>query len=357
MDPGSLGVAIVGGSLFGLGLMPVFMLSWLAAVWLQDHLANRPLEEGLNLRTRKFLAGSLLVVGLATSLGELSGGIEGLRLLTGISRSWATLIFPWLGGVLLYRRHRRSLLIGVAGLLLLLALSFLAELVLAGGRPGIGLPLGSGVPRAFYLSLALFGTTVQPMALYLREATDQHRGAGHRSATRAAFGLGLTINLAVFWLAASLFYPRGLAVGDWPTAARTLEPLLGSTGPRLFALALTVSGLAAATVTGGLATLAGLAHLLGKPALARPGIRLFFLPLLALPLLLDPKPMAVLIASQAIVGLGTPLLLWPVLRRRSRSDSRSPASSPGTRPRSGYPPARDPAVGVAAPDHRPPARS
>lgn len=346
MDPGSLGTAIVGGSHYGLGLVPVLLVSWLAAVWLQDRLANRALEDGLDLRARKFLAGSLLVVGLATSLGELSGGIEGLRLLTGMSQTWATLIFPWLGGLLLYRRNRRSLLIGVSGLLLLMGLAFLAELVRTGGQPGLGSPLGPEAPQALYLSLALFGTTVQPMALYLREATDQNRGAGHRRATRAAFGLGLAINLAVFWLAATLFFPRGLAVTDWATASRTLEPLLGGAAPRLFALALTVSGLAAAAVTGGLSTLAGLAHLLGRPALARPGLRLFFLPVLALPLLLDQKPMAILILSQATVGLGTPLLLWPVLGRRFRSESRSPVSYPETRPRSGYLPEPDPAADV-----------
>lgn len=355
MDPGSLGVGIVGGSLFGLRLLPVLAASWLLAVWLQDRLAQRGLAEGLRLPTRRFLAGSLLVVGLATSLGELSGGIAGLQMFTGISPFWATLIFPWLAGLLLYRRHRRSLLIGVSGLLLILGLAFLVELMLTGGRPGLSSPWQPGVLRFLYLSLALLGTTVQPMALYLREATDPHRGSGHRQATRATFGLGLLINLAVFWLAATLFYPRGLAVSNWETASQTLGPLLGGDAPRLFALALTVSGLAAAAVTGGLATLAGLAHLLGKPAIAQPVVRLLFLPLLGLLLFLDHSPVDLLIASQAAVGLGTPLLLWPVLRGRARADSGSPASYPETHPRLEYLRALNPEDDAGDPKDRRPA--
>lgn len=276
IDPGNYATAIGGGSAFGYTLLWVIVLANLMAMLLQTLSAKVGIATGQNLAElcREHFPRPLVYVmwvgseiaAIATDLAEFLGASLGLYLLLHIPLLPAALITGVATyGILLLERHGvRPLEAIIAGMVGVVAMSYLVETVLS--RPNWGqVAYHSVVPQisgaSILLAVGIVGATVMPHVIYLHSALTQNRiiPRTEREARRIfrlsipdvviAMGLAGIINMAMLYMAAATFYTHGLTgIADIPSAYRTLIPLLGPAASTIFALSLLASGLSSSTV-------------------------------------------------------------------------------------------------------------
>ena len=285
MDPGNWATALAGGSKFGVSLLFVAVLSSLIAILLQSLSARLAIATGEDLAAQcrdalprpvsfgLWLCAEAAII--ATDLAEIIGTAIGFQLVFGLSLKIGVAItvldvFLLLG---LQRLGFRKLEAVVIAFLVVIALSFAAELVLA--RPDwawvaqglVPSPVVFSDPAMLYLAAGILGATVMPHNLFLHSGIVQTRAIGpalpdKREALRFALwdsGLALTfalmINASILILAAAAFHANGhKAVSELQDAYNLIAPLLGSQmAATLFGVALLACGLNS-TIT---ATLAG----------------------------------------------------------------------------------------------------
>ncbi len=276
MDPGNFATNIQAGARFGYALLWVVVVANLVAMLFQALSAKLGIVTGSNLAElchRHFPARVTVpmwiaseVAAMATDLAEFLGGAIGLSLLLGIPL-FAGMVVTALGTyalLALERRGYRSLELAIGTLVVVIGLSYLAEMVIA-PVDWAAAGLGSVVPRipapeALTIAVGIIGATVMPHALYLHSGLTQHRASARDDGERAALvrysnrevlvalsAAGL-INMAMVTMAAAAFHLGHADVAEISSAYHTLTPLLGSAAAGFFLVALLASGLSSSAV-------------------------------------------------------------------------------------------------------------
>jgi manganese transport protein len=235
MDPGNFATNIQAGAKFGYALLWVVVASNLVAMLFQALSAKLGIVTGSSLAElcrahfpRRVTVPMWIaseVAAMATDLAEFLGGAIGLSLLLGVPllAGMAITALATYALLLLERRGYRSLEIGVALLVGVIGLSYLAEVLIAPVDWGAA-ALGAVTPRipapeALTIAVGIIGATVMPHALYLHSGLMQQRAPARDDAERA--------------------------IG---TAYHTLTPLLGPAAAGIFLVSLLASGLSSSAV-------------------------------------------------------------------------------------------------------------
>jgi manganese transport protein len=284
MDPGNWATDIAGGAQFGYSLLSVIFLSNLIAILLQSFCVKLGIVTGQDLaqtcrsqfsrplNITLWLFAEIAIV--ACDLAEILGSALALNLLFHLPLVWGVLItgLDLVVVLLLQGKGFRWLEAIILGLVTTIALSFLAEILLAhpdwtAVAQGY-IPQSSIVenPNQLYLAVSILGATVMPHNLYLHSAIVQTRKwqdalPNIRIALRYAtwdssiWLVGaLFVNSAILIVAAATFHFSGnQQVAEIQDAYKLLTPLLGSgLASLLFGLALLASG-QSSTFTGTIA--------------------------------------------------------------------------------------------------------
>jgi manganese transport protein len=357
VDPGNVAANLQAGSGYGFALVWVLVLATACAGVVQflsakvGVVSGRSLPElmadrlGRRSRTAYWLQAES--VALATDLAEVVGAAVALRLLFGLPLVLGGVIAGAVSMLLLLVRDRRGqkpFERTVVGLLLIIAIGFLAGLFVAPPAPGE--VLGGLLPTipdggAVVLAAAMLGATVMPHVVYLHSALSRDRFAGAlpertrgllRSTRVDVIGAMLlagAVNIAMLLLAASAL--RGHS--DVNTLDGAHSAISGALGPVigvLFAVGLLVSGLASTSVgsQAGNVVMAGLLRR-NVPQVWRRLLTL--VPALVL-LACGAEPTMVLVISQVVLSFGLPLVLFPLVRLSSdRAVMGDHANGPWTR--------------------------
>lgn len=343
VDPGNIAANVSAGSQFGFLLVWVIVVANVMAGLVQYLSAKLGLVTGSTLpeavrdrsRTPARLAYWIQaeLVAIATDVAEIIGGAIALHLLFdlplvigGVITGAVSLLLLMVGD----RRGQRVFERVITGLLLIIAIGFLASLVV---NPPPAADVAEGlIPRfdgvsSVLLATAMLGATVMPHAVYLHSglARDRHGhqppGAGRElllRATRWDVGLAMmvagTVNLALLLVAAVNL--RGREGTDTIEGAHAaVADTLGGGVALLFAIGLLASGLASTSV-GAYAGAMIMQGLLRRsfPILVRRLVTL--VPALAV-LASGVDPTRALVLSQVILSFGIPFALVPLIRLTS----------------------------------------
>ena len=350
VDPGNVAANLQAGARYGYLLVWVLVVATAAAGVVQFLSATLGLATGSSLPElvgrrlgRPARLGYWLqaeAVAMATDLAEVIGGAIALNLLFDIPLLLGGFIAGLVSLGLLAvqnRRGQRPFERMITGLLLIIAIGFLAGLLVAPPSPGevaAGRIPGFAGLESVLLATAMLGATEMPHVVYLHSALTRDRfgtvepGPARRrliSANRTdvvfAMILAGSVNVAMLLLAASaLRGQQGVDTIEGAHAAvtSTLGPVVGV----LFAVGLLASGLASTSV-GCYAGSVIMDGLLRRRVnlLARRVITL--IPALIV-LAVGADPTTVLIISQVILSFGLPFVLIPLLRLTSDREVMGP---------------------------------
>ncbi len=364
MDPGNWATDIAGGSAFGYTLLSVILLSNLMAILLQILSAKLGIATGRDLAQacREYFHPAVAfalwiaceVAIIACDLAEVIGTAIALNLLFGLPLV-AGAVLTTLDVLLilfLQRRGFRRLEAFVASLLVVIAVCFAFELLLA--RPDVGQVLSGFLPRPeivtrpemLLIAVGILGATVMPHNLYLHSSIVQTRRydlteSGCREAIRwaavdttVALMLALLINASILIVAAATFHTSGhTEVAEIQEAHALLAPLLGaSLAGVAFALALFASG-QNSTVTATLAgqiVMEGFINLRVAPWLRRMITRLVAVvpAVVAAGLYGESGTAQLLILSQVVLSLQLPFAVVPLVMFTSSRRLMGPFANP-----------------------------
>lgn len=280
MDPGNWATDLAAGSQFGYRLIWVLLLSNIIALLLQSLSARLGIVRGLDLAQasrhsyNRFVNFCLFILAqiaiIACDLAEIIGMAIGLQLLFGLPLIWGVSITMLDTILLLFLMNKgmRKLEAFIVSLVLIVGLSFLAEMFIA--KPDVVEIAKGFVPNSLsdaqlYVAIGIIGATVMPHNLYLHSSLVQTRkiertdeGIGNAIKfnlwdTTIALNLAFFVNAAILILAASAFYRNGYhEIAEISDAHKLLSKIFGDMAPRLFAIALIASG-QSSTITGTLA--------------------------------------------------------------------------------------------------------
>jgi manganese transport protein len=350
MDPGNWATDLAGGSAFGYTLLSVVLLSNLMAILLQSLSARLGIATGRDLAQAcrahypplvNFALWALCELAIiACDLAEVIGTAIALNLLFGlplvVGASLTALDVLLI--LLLQQRGFRKLEAFVIGLIVVIAVCFVFQLVVA--RPDLAAIAQGFVPTSailadpamLYIAIGILGATVMPHNLYLHSAIVQTRQwaptvEAKREAIRfatidstVALSLALFINAAILILAAAAFHRTGqTGVAEIQDAYNLLTPTLGfAAASTLFAVALLASG-QNSTVTATLAgqiVMEGFLRLRLKPWLRRVVTRLIaIVPVVIVTWIYGESGTArMLILSQVVLSLQLPFAVVPLVR-------------------------------------------
>jgi manganese transport protein len=341
VDPGNFAGNFAAGARYGYALIWALVAANVMAVFVQYSSAKIGLATGESLpalcrvrygertNTALWLQGEL--VAMATDVAEFVGAAVGLRLLFGMSLQAAAAVTGVVAFTLLalQRRGFKGFETAIALLLLVVLGAFTFQVLvmrgysvtaaLAGLLPGIG-----GVDEVT-LVVAMVGATVMPHVIYLHSALTGGRistaGEAERRVllryTRAdcvvALGAAGIVNLSMLWVAAALFARTRPVIGlSLDEVHRQMAATVGSACALAFAVALTVSGFASASV----GTYAGQVVMSGfkgwrVPLTVR---RLVTMAPSFLILTVTHDPGRALVYSQVVLSFGVPFALLPLTR-------------------------------------------
>ena len=273
------------------------------------------------------------LVAIATDLAEVVGGAIALNLLFNLPLLLGGVITGIVSMVLLTvqdRRGQRSFEYVISGLLAIIAIGFLASVVVE--PPPLAETVAGLIPRfqgteSLLLATAMLGATVMPHAVYLHSglALDRHgrpeEGEPRRRLLRItrwdvslAMVFAGAVNMAMLLLAATNLRGRD-GVDTIEGAHAAVRDSLGPTVALLFAIGLLASGLASSSV-GAYAGAMIMQGLLRRsvPIITRRLITL--LPALAI-LAAGIDPTWALVMSQVVLSFGIPFALIPLIRLTS----------------------------------------
>ncbi|ORX05690.1 Nramp family divalent metal transporter [Mycolicibacillus trivialis] len=340
VDPGNVAANVSAGAQFGFLLLWVIVVANVMAGLVQYLSAKLGLVTGRSLpevvgdhsrrptRIAYWLQAEL--VAMATDLAEVVGGAIALHLLFELPLLLGGVITGAVSMLLLAvqdRRGQRRFELVISGLLLIIAIGFLASLFVA---PPPAAELADGlVPRfqgaeSVLLATAILGATIMPHAVYLHSGLSRDRhgrppaGPQRRRLlriTRWDVGLAMvvagTVNAAMLVVAATNL--QGLVDGDSIEGAHAaVRDALGPTIALFFAIGLLASGLASTSVGAyaGAMVMQGLLRI-SVPLLWRRLITL--IPALVV-LAIGVDPTRALVLSQVVLSFGIPFALVPVIR-------------------------------------------
>jgi manganese transport protein len=222
-------------------------------------------------------------------------------------------------------RHMEAVITGLLGIIIV---GFVVQVILA-GPSGVDVAEGLFIPgfdgtESVLLAAGILGATVMPHVIYLHSALTKPRAKGRTEDERSrlirferidvviAMAIAGLVNMSMLIVAAAAFHSRGLTdVVDLEEVHALLGPILGSSAPVLFALALLASGLSSSSV----GTLAGQVIMEGFihrriPLWLRRGITMA--PAIAI-IAIGVNPTRALIISQVVLSFGIPFALIPLI--------------------------------------------
>lgn len=338
VDPGNVAANVTAGARYGYLLVWVLVVANLMAVLVQLFSARLGLVTGRGLPellgerlgrpARLAFWAQAEVVAAATDLAEVVGGAIALQLLFDLPLVVGGLVVGVVSMAVLEvqsRRGQRPFEGVVVGLLAVLAVGFLAGLVVSPVSPAQA--VGGLVPRlagpdSVLLAASMLGATVMPHAIYLHSslARDRHgvlEGADLTRVLRAtrwdvglSLGLAGSVNIGLLLLAAAAL-PGEPGADTIAGAHAALGAALGPVVAAFLAIGLLASGLASTSVGcyAGSAIMAGLLRV-RVPLLARRAVTL--VPALVV-LALGVEPTLVLVLSQVVLSLGIPFAIVPLV--------------------------------------------
>ncbi|MGV0793178.1 Nramp family divalent metal transporter [Mycolicibacterium sp. XJ1819] len=343
VDPGNVAANVSAGAQFGFLLVWVIVVANAMACLVQYLSAKLGLVSGLSLpeavgrgmRRRNRLAYWLQaeLVAMATDLAEVVGGAIALYLLFDLPLLTGGVITGTVSLLLLLvKDHSGQKMFEhvVTGLLLIIAIGFLASVVVAPPPPDE--VAGGLVPKfagseSVLLAAAMLGATVMPHAVYLHSGLTRDRH-GHPEpgpmrrmllrATRWDVGIAMVVagavNLSMLLVAATNLQGRD-DTDSIEGAHAAVQSTLGAPVALLFAIGLLASGLASTSV-GAYAGAMIMQGLLRRsiPLLVRRLVTL--LPALVI-LALGLDPSRALVLSQVVLSFGIPFALIPLVRLTS----------------------------------------
>jgi len=276
MDPGNFATNIQAGAKFGYTLLWVVVVANAMAMLFQALSAKLGIVTGHNLAElcrMNFPARVTIpmwlaseVAAMATDLAEFLGGAIGLSLLLGIPLLFGMTItaVATYALLLLERRGYRSVELAIGALVAVIAVCYLAEVLIAPvdwAAAGLGSVMPRlAAPEALTIAVGIIGATVMPHALYLHSGLTQHRGAARDDRERRvlvgysnrevliALGVAGLVNMAMVVMAAAAFHLGHDDVAEIGTAYHTLTPLLGPAAAGFFLTSLIASGLSSSAV-------------------------------------------------------------------------------------------------------------
>ncbi|OHU31057.1 divalent metal cation transporter [Mycobacteroides franklinii] len=343
VDPGNVASNVSAGAKYGFLLVWVIITANAMAGLVQYLSAKLGLVTGQSLpeaigdrmsrpaRLAFWLQAEL--VAIATDLAEVVGGAIALNLLFNLPLLLGGVITGIVSMVLLTvqdRRGQRSFEYVISGLLAIIAIGFLASVVVE--PPPLAETVGGLIPRfqgaeSLLLATAMLGATVMPHAVYLHSglALDRHgrpeEGEPRRKLLRItrwdvslAMVFAGAVNMAMLLVAATNLRGRD-GVDTIEGAHAAVRDSLGPTVALLFAIGLLASGLASSSV-GAYAGAMIMQGLLRRsvPIITRRLITL--LPALAI-LAAGIDPTWALVMSQVVLSFGIPFALVPLIRLTS----------------------------------------
>jgi manganese transport protein len=363
VDPGNFATNFTAGARFGYSLAWVVVLANLTAMLVQYLSAKIGVATGQDLpelcrehfprAVSRGLWVQAELVAMATDLAEFVGAAIGLNLLFGLPLLAAGLVTAVVAfGILaLQQRGYRRFELAIAALLGLVLLGFAYDLVAVRVSPvaiATGLVPGLGGPSlgghgALLLVAGIIGATVMPHVVYLHSALTKSRvtcsdDADRREVLRfqridvtIALGAAGVINLAMLFVAASLFSRAGMAhaasvqAGSIQAAHADLARVVGGGAALAFAIALLASGLSSSSV----GTYAGQVVMRGFidrriPVFLRRGLTM--LPALVV-LGVGLPPTGSLVISQVVLSFGIPFALVPLVLLTRRADIMGPLAN------------------------------
>jgi manganese transport protein len=348
VDPGNFGTNFAAGARFGYALAWAVVTANLMAMLVQYLSAKTGVATGRDLPQlcREHFGGPVSLglwvqaelIAMATDLAEFVGAALGLNLLFRVPLLAAGLITAVVAfGILaLEQRGYRRFEVAIVGLLGIVFLGFACDLAGVGASP-VGIAAGL-VPRLgsdrLLLVSGIIGATVMPHVIYLHSALTKSRvscgdGAERRELLRfqrldvtIALGAAGLINLAMLFVAASVFHTGGPGVDSLEAAHAGLARLVGGGAALAFAVALLASGLSSSSV----GTYAGQVVMQGFvrrriPLWVRRGLTM--LPALIV-LGLGLPATDSLVISQVVLSFGIPFALVPLVLLTRRADIMGP---------------------------------
>ena len=269
IGPGTVTTASVTGAQFGYALLWTIAFSIIATIVLQEMSARLGLVsgEGLGeaLRERfdsqavEYLSIFLVVgaIGIGTAAyeaGNILGGAAGLATITGIDSTVWGILMGLVAAALLYTGRYKLIERALVGLVVVMALSFVASAVLIGPDFGaIATGFVPGVPSgSLYLITGLIGTTIVGYNLFLHASNVQERWSGpddighSRTDTILSILVGGVITITIMITAAAAFEP-GTQISDVGRMAEQLRPLAGPYAELFFSIGLFAAGFTSAT--------------------------------------------------------------------------------------------------------------
>ncbi|WP_375542893.1 Nramp family divalent metal transporter [Corynebacterium glucuronolyticum] len=336
VDPGNVAANITAGARYGFLLIWVLVLANAMAVVVQYHSAKLGIVTGRSLpallgdtmpRTPRLLYWiQAEIVAGATDIAEVVGGAIALNLLFDLPLLTGAIITGLVSLLLLAiqgggRQHIFERV--VIGLLLIIAVGFLAGLVIDPPNPAevaTGLIPRFQGPDTVMLAASMLGATVMPHAIYLHSTlvVDRFGDKGHSTkelihSTKVdvvgALILAGLVNIGLLVVAAnSLFGVEG--TDSIEGAHRAIVENLGSGIGFIFAIGLLASGLASTSVGAyaGSEIMRGLLHI-NVPILAR---RLVTLIPAILIIAWGADPTMSLVWSQVLLSVGIPFAVIPL---------------------------------------------
>jgi manganese transport protein len=341
MDPGNFATNLQAGADYGYLLVWVVVASNLMAMLIQTLSAKLGIATGMNLPEtirhrfpRPVTLGLWVLaelVAMATDLAEFLGAAIALNLLFGLPLLPAALVTAVGSYAILWLqtsrgfRHMEAVITGLLGIIIV---GFLVQVILA-GPSGVDVAEGLFIPgfdgtESVLLAAGILGATVMPHVIYLHSALTKPRAKGRSEEERSrlirferidvviAMAIAGLVNMSMLIVAAAAFHSRGLTdVVDLEQVHALLGPILGSSAPVLFALALLASGLSSSSV----GTLAGQVIMEGFihrriPLWLRRGITMA--PAIAI-IAIGVNPTRALIISQVVLSFGIPFALIPLI--------------------------------------------
>jgi manganese transport protein len=343
MDPGNIATNIQAGSTYGYQLLWVVLLSSVVAMLFQAMSAKLGIVTGRSLAEHcraefspRLVLGMWVgseIAAIATDLAEFMGGAIGIALLFHIALAWGLVITGVVTFFILSldKRGCRPLEIVIGALVAVVALSYLAELVIA-PPDWHAVIFHTFVPQlhgndALMLAVGIVGATIMPHAIYLHSGLTRNRVHTANDAQRrkllrfsnrevvVALGVAALVNMAMVAMSASVFQKAAPGVADIAAAYHTLMPVLGEGAAALFLVALLASGISSSVV----GTMAGQNIMQGFlgfqiPVLARRLITM----IPAVIICLASDPMKAMVDSQIVLSVVLPLPLVALVVLSSR---------------------------------------
>lgn len=339
IDPGNWASNFVAGADYGYALLWVVTLSTVMLILLQHNAAHLGIATGLCLSeattffipkpVARAVLGSAFFATISTSLAEILGTAIALNMSFQIPIRIGAILAVVVSLFMIFANSYPKIEKWLVGFVALIGFSFVYELTLARidwGAAGYfwitpSIPKGSIV-----IVMSVLGAVVMPHNLFLHSEIIQSRHWNLENEkiikrqlnyefldTILSMIIGWAINSAMILMAAATFFKRGIQVTELQQTYTTLRPLLGSSAPLVFAVALLFSGFASA-VTAGIAAGSISAGFYGEPYDIRnrhSGLGTSASLLLALAsIFLIGNPLQGLVYSQVILSMQLPITIF-----------------------------------------------